>query len=77
MSVGSQKIQREKTPRQCLISTHFWLIFAIHFMSSGTGFVLTSNLESIVGALGGDLSKTAVSLSLYSAANAVGRASSG
>jgi len=76
-SVASQTIQREKTPKQCLISTHFWLIFCIHFMSSGTGFVLTSNLTTIVEALDGDITNTAVSISLFSAANAVGRAASG
>jgi len=70
--------QRNKTPSQCLVSTQFWLLFFVHFIGSGTGFVLTSNLGQIIRALGPEAAaKHAIALSSFSAANAVGRACSG
>eukprot|EP00191_Tetraselmis_sp_GSL018_P000812 CAMPEP_0177604846 /NCGR_PEP_ID=MMETSP0419_2-20121207/16349_1 /TAXON_ID=582737 /ORGANISM="Tetraselmis sp., Strain GSL018" /LENGTH=637 /DNA_ID=CAMNT_0019098883 /DNA_START=331 /DNA_END=2244 /DNA_ORIENTATION=- len=69
--------QRNRTPLECLVSTQFWLLFFIHFVASGTGFVLTSNLGTILRLLGATPDQSAVALSVYSTANAVGRACSG
>lgn len=76
-SSSQELYQRNKTPVQCLISTQFWLLFFIHFISSGTGFVLTSNLGEVMKTLGGTSEQKAIALCMYSAANAVGRACSG